>query len=136
MNITWRALALLLPLFVGLSSCAIQRAEIASRARKELVGMSKKNLLTCAGVPSRQDRFEDLEFLTYTGARDTVGTGAANSSSSNVMFGAYRAAQRDCEATFILKDGIVQNVSYLGRTEGLLTKGEQCAFIVESCLQP
>ena len=129
MNVIGRARGFLFPLLVGVSSCAIQRAEIASRAKKELVGMSKKDQLACAGVPSRQDRREDLEFLTFTGTRDTVGTGAANSSAPDIMFGVYRAPQRDCEAAFILKDGIVQEVSYKGRTEG-----ERCAFIVENCL--
>jgi hypothetical protein len=123
-------------LFVGLSSCAIQRAEMASRTQKELVGMSKKNLLSCAGVPSRQERVEELEFLTFTGGDDTVGTGTANSVSPNIMFGVYRAPQRSCEATFVLKDGIVEKVNYQGGTGGSLTKGERCAFIVENCLKP
>ena len=54
-----------------------------------------------------------------------------NSEFIDFMFGVYRAPQRDCEAAFILKDGIVQEVSYKGRTEG-----ERCAFIVENCLKP
>ena len=44
-------------------------------------------------------------------------------------------ARRYCEATFVLKDGMVQQVNYQGRTGGLLTKGEQCGFIVENCVQ-
>lgn len=40
-----------------------------------------------------------------------------------------------CEATFTLKDGIVKKITYHGRTGGLLTKDEQCAFIIENCLK-
>ena len=81
--------------------------------------------MSCAGVPQRQDRVDDLEFLTFAGGGDSVGGGDTG-----------RTNRRYCEATFALKDGIVQRVNYQGRTGGLLTKGEQCAFIVENCVKP
>ncbi len=125
-----------------LGGCTFQRAEIASRAQTELIGMSKKNLLQCAGVPIRQEHIEDLEFLTFAGGGDSVGGAVATGSSTSgigtstsraSVFG--KSTRRYCEATFVLKDGIVQKVNYQGRTGGLLTKGEQCAFIVENCLK-
>lgn len=117
-----------------LSGCAAHRSQMAARAKTELIGMSKRDLFSCAGVPVRQERVDDLEFLTYTGGGDSVGSGFANqmSSSSAVVFS--KRTHRYCEATFILKDGVVQKINYQGRTGGLLTKGEQCAFIVEGCL--
>ena len=42
-------------LLLGISGCVIQRAQVASRAQTELIGLSKKDLLLCAGVPLRQE---------------------------------------------------------------------------------
>ena len=117
---------------IWLSACATQhRASVASRAQSELVGMSKKDLLMCAGVPVRQDRADDLEFLTYGGGGDSTTAAVATSQRTAVS----KTARRYCEATFVLKDGVVQQVTYQGRTGGLFSKGEQCAFIVENCVQ-
>lgn len=118
-----------------LCGCAIHRAEISGRAQTEMVGMSKKDLFLCAGVPLRQERVEDHEFLTYGGGGDSVGGAVATSTSSNTTVAVGTSKHRYCEATFVLKDGTVQKISYQGRTGGLLTKGEQCAFIVENCVK-
>jgi hypothetical protein len=118
-----------------LLGCAIQRAEIASRAQTELIGMSKKDLFLCAGVPQRQERIEDLEFLTFAGGGDSVGSVVATSTSPNTAVAIGKSKHRYCEATFVLKNGIIQKVSYHGRTGGLISKGEQCAFIVENSVK-
>ncbi|MGZ6237744.1 MAG: hypothetical protein ACXWMJ_10560, partial [Syntrophales bacterium] len=75
-------------LIISFVGCAIYRSNLATRAQTELVGMTKKQLFSCAGVPSRQEQVDDLEFLTY---------------------------KHYCEATFILKDGIVQKINYQER---------------------
>jgi hypothetical protein len=118
------------------TGCSFQRANLASRAQKELVGMKKIDLLSCAGVPHRQQQLDDLEFFTYTGGGDSVNVGVARATSHSTAIVTGKSKRRYCEATFILKDGIVQEVNYQGRTGGLLTKGEQCAFIIENCLNP
>jgi len=129
-------LAVSVALVVSLSGCAIQRADLASRAQKDLIGMTKKELLTCAGVPVRQERLDNLEFLTYSGGGDRVGAAVATTTSPSTAVVSGKSSHRYCEATFILRDGIIQKVNYQGRTGGLLTKGEQCAFIIENCLTP
>jgi hypothetical protein len=95
-----------------------------------MVGMSKKELMLCAGVPVRQQQVDDLEFLTYAGGGDSTTAAVATSTRTAVS----KTAHRYCEATFVLKDGVVQQVQYQGRTGGLFTKGDQCAFIVENCV--
>lgn len=120
---------------LALGGCAIQRMQEASRAQSELIGMSKADLLSCAGVPFRQEQVGDEEFLTYGSGGDSVATGVATAVSPSVAVGVGRGYHRYCEATFTLKNGIVQRVSYEGRTGGLLTRGEQCAFIIENCLK-
>jgi hypothetical protein len=118
-----------------LPGCAkFQRAETARRGQTELIGISKKDLFLCAGVPLRQERVEDLEFLSYSGGGDTVGVGVATATSSSTAAGVSSCHRRYCEVTFVLKDGKVMKVNYSGRTGGLATKGEQCAFVVENCL--
>jgi hypothetical protein len=131
-----RILATAVILVIGITGCSIQRASLATRAQTELVGMTKKDLLYCAGVPIRQERADDLEFLTYSGGGDSVGMAVATSTSPSTAIATGKRTRRYCEATIILKDGIVQKVNYQGRTGGLLTKGEQCAFIIENCLKP
>ncbi len=92
------------------------RAELAERAKTELVGMKKSDLLACAGVPLRQATEGPFEYLSY-------------SASSRILRTRY------CEATFTLKDGVVQKLVYAGRTGGLLSGDEQCALIVGNCLK-
>ena len=111
----------LLLIVLLLSACAFQRTDMAYRAKSELVGMSKEDLVMCAGVPVKQEKIDDVEFLTYSGGgQNDVG----------------RILDYNCEATFALKDGIVKKITYHGRTGGLLTKDEQCAFIIENCIKP
>ena len=104
----------------ALAGCASQhRAQVASQAQEKLVGMSKKDLLSCAGVPERQERVDDLEFLTYSGGGDSVGGAVAMQTSPSTAVATGRSSRRYCMATFVLKDGIVQKVNYQGRTGGL-----------------
>jgi hypothetical protein len=131
-----RAVVLVAAFVLALSGCTIQRAQTAARARAEMVGMSKGELLSCAGVPVRQDRADGLEFLTYASGGDSVGSTVVSQTSPSTAFAVGKSTRRYCEATFVLKDGVVQRVNYQGRTGGLLTRGEQCAFVVENCLKP
>lgn len=120
-------------LLVALAGCAAQqRAETAKRAQSELVGMSKAELLACAGAPVRAAMAGDTEVLTYVGGGDStvVGAGAA----SSVGGGVASVHRRYCEVTFVLKTGRVEKINYAGRTGGLITQGEQCAFVVENCM--
>jgi hypothetical protein len=121
-------------LLLGCAGSKFHRAEVATRAKTELVGMSKKDLLSCAGVPVRSQQVEDMEFLTYVGGGDNVGYagGAAGSSAAGGVIAMHK---RYCEVTFVLKAGKVEKVNYTGRTGGWATKGEQCAFVIENCLK-
>lgn len=115
------------------SSSKFQRAEIAERAKTEMVGMSKTDLLSCAGVPARSQQVDELEFLTYLSGGDSVGIATGGTSSSTGV-GVIATKKRYCEVTFVLKDGRIEKVNYTGRTGGYATQGEQCAFVVANCL--
>jgi hypothetical protein len=128
---------LLLSLSCG-SGAVYRRSELATKAKTELLGKTKREILTCAGAPIRSQNFEDLELLTYFGGGDyidnspnvTVSVGRGRSSGSSGI----NAALMYCEATFILKDGKVEQINYAGRT-GIKAKDEQCGFIVENCVE-
>lgn len=104
------------------SGCAVhKRAKMAERAPSELVGLSKIDLLSCAGVPVRSEKIDNMEFLTYVGSGDSKGI--------------FHRRQHYCEVTFTLRDGVVQKVTYAGNTGGYFTKGEQCAYVIAPCLK-
>jgi len=128
-----------LPLFLvamALSGCAdnkFHRAEVAQRAQTSLIGMKRKDLLACAGVPVRQAKDGDSEFFTYVGGGDTVGA-AAGVASAPAGGAVFVSKHRYCEVTFVLENGVVQKVNYAGRTGGFATAGEQCAYVVQNCV--
>ncbi len=131
-----KALFTILFVITAMSGCArLHRAEIAAQAQTEMIGMSKRDLYLCAGVPVRQAQIEGLEFLTYAGGGDSTGAAVGTSTPSGVAVGAISTQRRYCEVTFVLDNGIVQKVNYQGRTGGWASQGEQCAFVVEKCVK-
>jgi hypothetical protein len=42
---------------------------------------------------------------------------------------------RFCTINLVMSGGRVSRVNYVGPTGGLLTRGEQCAFALENCVQ-
>jgi uncharacterized protein YceK len=101
-----------------LSGCSYarraDRAKVAERAQTELVGLTKTELLTCAGIPPRAVIEEGLEFMSYPSSKYGWGGG--------------------CLVTFVLQDGLVESVNYSGRTGRYSQNGEQCAYAVQGCL--
>lgn len=133
-----KRVTLLIFCVLGFSGCAggkFHRTEVAQEAKSSLVGMNKKDLYLCAGVPVRQEKVDNLEFLTYESGGDSTGVGLGTATSSSTGIGIVASHKRYCVVTFVLSEGIVQKVNYQGRTGGFATQGEQCAFVVEPCLQ-
>lgn len=127
LGIRW---GLLFAVLGSLSGCVFHRARVAHEAESKLLGLSEEELLQCAGAPAQEKRSGSLSFLTYHGGGDGVAVGEFGRSQLGVV--AYK--HRYCDATFTLRNGRVADLHYRGRTGGLLTKGEQCAFIVEDCV--
>ena len=96
--------------------------------------MKKAEVLACAGAPVRSAVADDVEVLTYVGGGDSrsVATGTGG---YGVGVAGVATQRRYCEVTFLLRNGVVEKVNYAGRTGGLATRGEQCAFVLENCLQ-
>jgi hypothetical protein len=126
-----------------LAACANVAAQQAMVARTALVGLPKTTLLSCAGVPERQMTLGPLDYFTYRTSRvvsypmpgwgggggwgwrhgrDWGGPGTIDDVRSYT-----------CEATFTLRDGAVEQVTYSG-APGDGGNLALCAAIVQNCL--
>ncbi len=143
-------------LFVLAGCTATERAEEAELAQRALVGLTKSNLLACAGTPDRTSGGGDFEVLTYESRRlgtpvDTNTQVFTNSTRSSVVAGTTsgsRISARNpvtreirsdyCEAAFTVIDGTVTDVRYRSpggfRIAGFGTQHSGCADIVASCV--
>ena len=112
-------------------ACANPAADQALYAKDAMVGMPKTTLLSCAGVPERQMAFGSQEFFTYHSGRIVSYPGW----SSYWGWPGYAGdvSVIDCEATFTLRNGLVERIVYGGRTGGSAGLG-QCYTIVQNCL--
>ena len=140
------ALALIgwyLMLFV--SSCAFQRAEVASKAKNSMIGMTKESVLACMGPPARQAATGETEVWSYPSGGDTntfiSATGSTNSLGQTNAFGSshhvhlYCVVNMYCVVNIVMSGGRVTAVNYTGRTGRWATQGEQCAFAIQNCVQ-
>lgn len=58
---------------------------------------------------------------------------SGQASTTSTGFGT--ASSRFCTVNVTMTNGSVSRMNYVGPTGGLLTQGEQCAFVVQNCLQ-
>jgi len=101
---------------VAVAACALQRAQTAADAKKQMIGMTKEAVLRCMGAPAANASVGATEVWTYRSG-DAVAAGY-NYCNINVAFAG----------------GVVSQVNYTGETGGLISKGEQCAYAVEHCV--
>jgi hypothetical protein len=133
MKLSWSAIIFAFAL-IGLSACKFERAAVAKTAQTQMVGMSRHDVLLCAGVPERETKDGTTDFMTYVGGGDSTSAAVATANgSSGVAVGVRQ--HRYCEVTFVLDDDKVVKVNYAGRTGGYATHGEQCAFVVQNCVK-
>jgi hypothetical protein len=121
----------------SLTGCAnnkFQRAQVARTAQTQMIGMSRHDLLMCAGVPIREVKDGNTDFMAYSGGGDSTGV-AAGVRNGAVGTAVVSSKHRYCEVTFALEEDKVVKVEYTGRTGGYATSGEQCAFVVANCVK-
>jgi len=113
-------------------------------ARTALVGMSKSDLLSCAGPPDRSARDGDLEVLSYSAERLVRGH---SRSGATLGFGSYGtgiilplgndrgdpATVTSCRARFTLRNGVVEQLSYVEGTYGAQRLSD-CGRLIRPCL--
>src|SRR5712671_331019 len=57
-----------------LQSCAFQRAQEATDAKAQMIGISKEQVLACMGVPSQKASEGSTELWTYPSGNDHIAT--------------------------------------------------------------
>lgn len=128
----------------SLTACANPSADQALFAQNALVGMPKGTLLSCAGVPDRQAAVDNREYFTYRSARivsypspavGLYGGGWGPHYGYGLGFPAYGSeiSSFDCDATFSLRNGVVERIVYGGSSGGSARLG-QCYAIIQNCL--
>ena|SRR5579872_989410 len=114
-----------------LTSCSIQRAQDAERARTSMVGLGREQVLVCMGAPDSRAAAGNTEVWTYhTGNGETISGGQV----SHWGFYSGESVTRSCKVDVVLAAGQVSRIQYSGLTGGLITQGEQCAYAIENCL--
>jgi hypothetical protein len=115
-------LVALLALSFLLFGCANKKSSDTHKARTGLIGMSKAEILSCAGTPAKSVKSNNIEVLTYSYA------------GGQPLSGAGVPQQGQCSASFVFQRDRLTRLDYTGRTGGLATQGEQCGFIVANCI--
>ncbi|HWY60268.1 MAG TPA: outer membrane protein assembly factor BamE [Rhizomicrobium sp.] len=133
-----RSVALIL-VSIAVSACEFQRAQEASDAQTAMVGMSKEQVLACMGSPVNTAMAGTTEVWTYNsgnGRTDSVGVvNAWGGYGWASGIGSATTTERSCKVDVVMNVGRVSRINYTGPTGGLLTKGEQCGFAVDNCMQ-
>jgi hypothetical protein len=121
------------------SSSRFERAEIATHAKAQMIGMSKEQVLACMGAPSQHVAVGQTEVWSYPSGGDTTTfstvSGSVDASGNASAFGASQSAHRYCIVNVVMTAGKVSAVNYTGRTGGWASEGEQCAFAVRNCVE-
>jgi hypothetical protein len=132
---------------ITLVSCANPRADEALFAQQAFIGMPKQTLLSCAGVPERSTTVDNLEYFTYTSNRTIAYQSYVPYMGPGHFYGygygypyyggftpTYDLRTYSCQATFTLRNGVVERLVY-GGPEGIgPSQLAQCQTIIETCL--
>ncbi|MFT6557038.1 hypothetical protein [Sneathiella sp.] len=139
-------------LTLTLSGCTnVARIE-SERAKTALIGLTKADLMTCAGVPERVGQATDgQEFYSYSSKKSvqvpsdagypgfypSIGLGGRRHNMYGTwhFFGGSRTETRECVATIGLKDDKVASISFRQNdADGFAIT--QCYQIIRNCLPP
>lgn len=92
-----------------------------------LIGMSKLDLYECAGIPTRKDGVEGVEFLTYTNHGEEQ--------AKIQRYGEVGFKRSSCSTTFTIKDGKISNYKYNSQrgSGGYFAGRLLCSNIMRDC---
>lgn len=135
---------------VCLLGCALQRAQDASNAKTQMVGMTKEQVFACMGPPTKKSSEGNTEIWSYNsgnGRVDSLKTASAfgdatattngnttNASGDAFALGTGFSERRFCVVNVVLNNKQVSAVNFVGPSGGLFTQGEQCGYAIANCV--
>ncbi|GBQ28459.1 hypothetical protein AA12717_2959 [Gluconacetobacter sacchari DSM 12717] len=115
---------------VGLLALAACTA-MPERARTALVGQPRSAVLSCMGVPDRQEQWGGIETLTWRQDQPVQGPfDIKGPLSLELSLGGHGT----CRATVTIRSGRVASVVYSGPSATLLGRNGACAGLVRGCV--
>ena len=103
-------------------------------AQQRMIGLSRKHLRACMGLPDRRVRIGSTDIWTYrSGASEVDGwllSPGVNGTAS------WFAHDPRCAVIVIMTNAAVSQIAYSAPDGGLLPLGEECSFAVENCVRP
>lgn len=133
------------------SSCAMQRAEDAEAAQKQMIGMAKEDVFACMGIPNKKGHEGETDIWVYKSGNDykerdgsstrfsgrnSVKDGdITDSLTSSLGFSDSTQDKRFCNVQIVMKNDFVKAVHYTGPTGGFMTDDEQCGYAVRNCIK-
>lgn len=120
--------------FQLLSGCAIKNAQIALRGKSELVGLSERDVLMCAGHPTNEDTIPGGKIWMFE--HSEAASGGFTIQPVLPLAGAQVSQPNGgyCRVQFRFASGRVAEISYAGATDVWGRKDAVCAPIIENCL--
>jgi hypothetical protein len=123
---------------IALGACQqLENQERAERAQTELVGLTRAQLIDCAGQPDRVVSGGSFEQLVYLYGEHRRMVGEPDPQSTGIQTAPPTANSTPwCEATFFVENSRVTNVRYRGQTGGIFTgQHNVCGEIVYHCVR-
>ncbi|MBB3882598.1 hypothetical protein [Acetobacter oeni] len=111
------------------SACSLA---VPERARHDLPGMSRADLVACAGVPDARETLPDGEVLEWKQDNDTQG---AIDLKTPLSFELDIGSHGTCHAVARLRDGKVVSLVFTGPSATLLGPDAACGPLVRSCVK-
>jgi len=127
---TMRRSAVALALLCACVGCSVERSHRAEQAQTTLVGLPKRELYRCAGLPDKQETLGDTEYLTYDNDLLTSGGVTAPIIGGGINF----FDSKYCHATFLLRGGTIAELHYAGNASSSFAPLDQCGYIIDACL--
>jgi len=104
-------------------------------AQAALVGVSRAEVIACAGEPWRAGTHEGREYLIYMSGEPPRAPDVQAPQNSGTPPAAVATRPRYCRVTFVIKDGVVEKLQLAGYATGPLVDSKECAAITAPCVK-
>ncbi len=119
----FRVALLMIASTLALQACSISRSIQANKIAQTMVGMTRNQVLQCAGIPNSRTAIQNMEVFRYGGTRIWGGTVVGNS----VLIG-----RQGCYVNVNFVNEKVSKVVLRGADGGIANENS-CYYIVRQC---